>query len=72
MISLSTLVAFVVYLLVVGLVLGLLVWLIDYVAGNFPVIAPFAKVAKVIVVVVGVLILIGLLLNLTPYPLVRL
>ncbi len=72
MISLSTLVSFVVYLLVVGLVLGLLVFLIDYVAGNFPVLSPFAKVAKVIVVVVGVLILIGMLLNIGGVPVVRL
>jgi hypothetical protein len=65
MISLGGLVSVVVALLVLGLVVALLIWLVDYVSGQFPSAAPFAKVAKIIVVVVAVLLLIGIILNLS-------
>jgi hypothetical protein len=66
MITLATLVRFVVYLIVIGSVVGLLVWLIDYV--GLP--QPFHKVAKVGVVVLGVLVVICLLLSLVGNPVI--
>jgi hypothetical protein len=66
MITLATLVRFVVYLIVTGTVVGLLVWLIDYV--GLP--QPFHKVAKVGVVVLGVLVIICLLLSLVGNPVI--
>lgn len=65
MISLSGLVSVVVAILVLGLVIGLLIWLVDYIGAQFPQVAPFSKVAKIIIVVVAVLILIGIILNLS-------
>ncbi len=64
MISLSGVVSIVVYLLIAGAVFGLLFFLIDYVAGQFPSMAPFASVAKIILVILMVLVLIGFLLSL--------
>lgn len=60
MISLSGAVTVVVYLLVAGLVFGLLFWLVGYC--GLP--EPFNKVARVILAVLAVLVLIGLLLSL--------
>lgn len=57
---LGALVSFVIYVLILGVIIWLLLWLIDYV----PVPQPFNRVAKVVVVVIGVLILILLLLGL--------
>jgi uncharacterized membrane protein YedE/YeeE len=51
---------YVVYLIVAGLIFGLLWWLIDYC--GLP--APIAKIAKIIVAVMIVLVLIGVLLSL--------
>ena len=65
MISLGTLVSVVVAILVLGLVVALLLWLVDYVGGQFPSAAPFVKVARIIIVVVAVLILIGIVLSLS-------
>lgn len=56
----GSLVALVVYLLVVGLIIWLLIWLIDYI----PVPEPFNRVAKIVIMVVGVLIVIYVLLGL--------
>lgn len=53
------LVELVIYIVVLGAVVWLLLWLIDYV----PIPEPFHRVARVVVVVVGVLILILLLLQ---------
>jgi len=49
-------------------VLWLLLWLIGYI--GLP--EPFAKVAKIIIMVVGVLILINVLLGFAGHPVVRL
>jgi hypothetical protein len=57
---LETLVYFVLYLVVLGLVLGLL----DYIIRTLPIFEPFQSVARTILVVVGCLILIVLLLQL--------
>jgi heme A synthase len=60
MISLSGVVSIILYILVAGLIFWLLYWLINYI--NPP--EPFKKVATVVLVVLGVLIVIGILLNL--------
>ena len=66
MITLSALVYVVVYLIVAGLILWLLHWLIGYV--GLP--EPFAKIARVILAVVAVLIAIGVLLDLIGHPII--
>jgi preprotein translocase subunit Sss1 len=60
MISLSGLVGLVIYLMVAGLIAWLLLFLVDYI--NPP--EPFKKVAKVAIVVIGVMVVIGVLLQL--------
>lgn len=57
--TLVGLVNFVIYLIIVGGVCWLLVWLVDYC--ELP--QPFNKVAKVVIAVVGVLICISALLG---------
>jgi len=66
--SLEGLVELVIYLAIVGGILWLLLWLIGYI--GLP--EPFAKVAKIIIMVVGVLILINVLLGFAGHPVVRL
>ena len=66
--SLEGLVELVIYLAIVGGVLWLLLWLINYI--GLP--EPFAKVAKIIIMVVGVLILINVLLGFAGSPIVKL
>ncbi len=56
---LNTLVYFVIYLIVVGCIIGLLLWLIDAV----PIPEPFHRIARIGVIVIGVLIVIFLLLS---------
>jgi len=56
---LTTLVYLVLYLIVVGLICGLLLWLID--AVGVP--QPFHKFARIAVIVIGVLIVIFILLG---------
>jgi VIT1/CCC1 family predicted Fe2+/Mn2+ transporter len=56
----ESLLAFVVYVLVVGLIL----WLVDYVASMLPLPPPFHQVIRVVIAVIGVIILIYLLLGL--------
>jgi predicted tellurium resistance membrane protein TerC len=60
MISLSGAVTVIVYLIVAGLIFGLLWWLIGYC--GLP--QPFDKVARVVVAVLSVLVVIGILLSL--------
>lgn len=62
--SIEGLVTAVVYLIVVGGICWLLLWLISYV--GLP--DPFAKVARVIIVVVAVLLLINVLLSFVGHP----
>jgi hypothetical protein len=57
---LATMVHLVIYLVVVGLVAWLLMFLLDYI----PVPQPFNKIGKVIIMVLSVLIVIFLLLDL--------
>ena len=65
--SIEGLVELVVYLLVVGGIFWLLLWLIGYI--GIP--EPFAKVAKIIIMVVAVLILINVLLGFVGPPMVQ-
>lgn len=60
MVSLSAVVMIFVYLLVAGLIFGLLWWLVDYIAPP----EPFAKVARVVLAILAVLVIIGILLSL--------
>ena len=66
--SLEGLVELVIYLAIVGGVLWLLLWLVNYI--GLP--EPFSKVAKIIIMVVGVLICINVLLGFVGSPVVRL
>jgi hypothetical protein len=50
-----------IYLIVAFLVIGVAWWLIDYI----PVPPPLNKIAKIVVIVVGALLIIGALLQLT-------
>ena len=70
MISITTVVMFVLYLLGAGLIFGLLNYLIDYVATNFPSAAPFTKFAKIGLVILAVLILIGVILSFMGHPII--
>lgn len=56
---LASLVTLVVYIIVVGLILWLLLWALD----QLPAVEPFKTVARVLIIVIGVLILIALLLG---------
>lgn len=58
--SVQSLIMFVVWLIVAGVIFWLLQWLVDYV--GIP--EPFHKVLKVVIAVVAVLIVIAALLNL--------
>jgi hypothetical protein len=60
MISLSTIVSVIIWLIVVGLVFWLLLWLIGYV--GLP--EPFNKIAHVVLAIAAVLILIAVILSL--------
>ncbi len=60
MISLSAAVNVFIYLLVAGLVFGLLFWLIQFI--GLP--EPFNKAARVVLAILAVLVIIGILLSL--------
>ena len=60
MISIHTAVTVIVYLIVAGLIFGLLWWLVNYC--DLP--EPFAKFARVALAILAVLVIIGILLSL--------
>lgn len=69
MIGLETLVAAVIYIIIAGCIFGLLWWLIGFAQGQgMP--EPFARVARIVLVVIAVLFAIGILLSLVGRPLV--
>lgn len=72
MFSIESIVRIVLYLLGAGLIFGLLMYLIDYVSTQFPSVGPFAKFARIALVVLAVLVLIGVLLSFMGHPIVRL
>jgi hypothetical protein len=55
----AALITLVIYLIVVGVIL----WLLRYLVNTIPMEEPFKRVANIVIVVVGVLIIIVLLLN---------
>ena len=63
MISLAGAVTFIVYLLIAGLVFGLLYYLICYCEKEFPGIPLFFKIARLALVFLAVLVLIALLIS---------
>ena len=52
-----------VYLIIYIIVVGLVLWLLSYLVDNIPLQEPFRRVAKIAILVIGVLIVILLLLN---------
>ena len=71
MISIESVVMAVLYLLGCGVVFALLMYLVNYVCGQFPSMEPFAKFARILLVVLAVLVLIGLVLSFMGHPIVR-
>lgn len=71
MFSIESLVHVVLYLLGAGLIFSLLMYLINYIATQFPTMGPFAKFAKIVLVVLAVLVLIGVVLSFMGHPTVR-
>jgi hypothetical protein len=69
--SIQSVVYLVVYLLGAGIIFGLLLYLIDYVSSQFPSMGPFAKFAKIALMVLAVLVLIGVILSFMGHPIVR-
>ncbi len=67
MISLTALVHFVVVMIILGLIVWLLYWLLGYC--NVP--EPFNKMARIVLAVFSVLIIIGALLHIIGYPVIR-
>jgi hypothetical protein len=65
-ISGSTLVNTIIWIIVIGCIFGLLWWLINYV--GLP--EPFAKVARIILAILAVLVLIDALLRITGNPII--
>lgn len=61
MISLSGAVGVFIYLLVAGMVFGLLWWLVGYI--GLP--QPFDKAARVVLAILAVLVIIGILISMT-------
>ena len=55
----SALITFLVY----AFVIGLLLWLLQFVLANFPIVEPFRRIIWVVAVVIAVLVLIVLLLD---------
>jgi hypothetical protein len=52
-----------VYLVVYIIIVGVILWLLNYLIDNVPLQEPFRRVAKIALMVIGVLIIILLLLN---------
>lgn len=63
MISLGMVVSIVITLLVAGCVFGLLFFLINYVGSQFGGAEPFVKVARIVLMVLAILFLIGMLIS---------
>lgn len=64
MISISAAINVIIFVLIGGVIFGLLLWLVDYLERKVPFFSPYAWVARVVLVVVAVLVLIGILLSL--------
>lgn len=71
-ISIASVVTFVLWILGAGLIFGLLMYLIDYVSSNFPTMSPFARFAKIGLMILAILILISVVLQFMGFPIVQL
>ncbi len=71
-ISIESVVWFILYILAVGCIFGLLMYLVNYLEVNVPWMQPFAKFARIALVVLAVIVLIGVILALIGHPIVRL
>lgn len=67
MIAASNLISLLIWIVVVGLIFGLLWWLLDY----CKVPEPFNKVIRVVLAIASVLFLINLLLGFAGYPILK-
>jgi hypothetical protein len=56
-------IASLIYLVIYIIVVGLILWLLNYLIDAVPLQEPFRRVAKVAIIVIGILIIILLLLN---------
>ena len=72
MISVQGAVWFVLYVLGAGVIFSLLLYLVNYVCSQFPMMEPFAKFARIGLVVLAILVCIGIVLTLMGYPVIRL
>lgn len=61
----------IIWILCVGAIFGLLMYLITYVETNFPTMQPFGRFARIVLVVLGVLVLIGFILSFMGHPIIR-
>ena len=61
----------VIWLVIVAVIFGVLFWLIEFVGKQFPSIAPFLPVAKIVLAIAAVIVLINLLLSLAGHPLIE-
>jgi hypothetical protein len=71
-ISIEGVVSFVFWLIIVAAVFGLLYWLLCYLESQFNPGAPFFKIGRVVLVILGVFVLIGVILSLAGHPVFRL
>ena len=71
-ISIASAVWFILYILGAGMIFGLLLWMIGYVEASFPTIQPFGKFARIALVILAVLVLIGVILSFMGHPVFRL
>ena len=67
MVPLNELLMVVVYLIIVGLIFWVILWAI----GAIGIPEPFNKVARVLVILVGLLVVVSILLNMLGHPLLR-
>jgi phosphoglycerol transferase MdoB-like AlkP superfamily enzyme len=55
----NTLITLVIYIIVIGLIL----WLLQYIVNTLPMFEPFRQIANIVIMVIGVLFLIAVLLS---------
>lgn len=70
MFSIETVIMVVLFLLGCGAIFGLLLFLINYCEKEFPIVAPFARFARIFLMIAVVLILIGLILDMMGHPII--
>lgn len=56
-------------IIIYAVIFGLLYWLVDYIVRTVPIPDPFGKILIMAVIVIGVLMIIGLLLEIAGHPL---